>query len=298
MDKGFCLVSSTIRYLEYLPLDSDLRTNTISELKTHLKTWFGILKTSSPQDISAFADNNTSQLVFVKESLLKIDKIGFRSFHDKIFTNILKINKSPPTLTTELFSEFIKGITYFQSHQLRNRVPIYHRLMACGPGNEEFRINFNQCTSTMDAASRKDIKKRIETCYIERLLYNEIYKKVELFLPNQEITQNPGHLNWLDETKGDFATCFPNVDIKVTADFATFLKVSKPIEMQIVRTIKGSHKSTTVFKKKTIMLHDGTIIYEPDVVVIKTIRGENNQMSGWFKTQQFAQETTEWKRTY
>ena len=300
MYHAFFPVFSSIRFIEHIT-DPTLKANAILEIGVHLKKWLVVLKKASANDIGALTDNNVKQLLYVKESLLQIDKVGFRSLHDQIFKNLLNLNRKPLTLSTELFGEFIKGITYFENQQKATQFPIYHRLMACGPGNpgtEAFRIEFNQCSSKMDTAKRVDVKKRVETCYIERLIYNEIFKYVELFIPGEERSQNKSHLWWLDLTKGDFATCFPDVDISVSVAFSKHLRVSKPVTVTITRKIKGSHTSTTTFKKTTDVQHDGTILYEPGVECIKTLTNVNGKTSEYFKMQLFDMETKNWKQTY
>jgi hypothetical protein len=296
LTKLYLEVFMNIRHFEFIE-DPVLKPKALATLTTCLKQWLALMKKSSDQELEAFSDNNVDHLVFIKESLLKIDSVGFRSLHDQIFKNILKINKKPPTLTTKLFGEFIPGITYFKIQEPFIKYPIYHRLLSCGPGTPEFRNNFNKCTETMTRTNRDDVKKRIETCYIERLMYNDIYRKTELFIPGEERSQNPGHINWLDlETKGDFATCFPNVNLEVNVDLKRFLTVSKPVSVKIVRSINGSHKSTLVFKRRVNIDTHGTITYDPFVDCIKTIESKNGKVTKWYKIQEFDMEVDKWKR--
>ncbi|MFM2010356.1 MAG: hypothetical protein RLZZ479_747 [Bacteroidota bacterium] len=81
------------------------------------------------------------------------------------------------------------------------------------------------------------VKRQIQTCYLERLIYDDLYKKQTLFFPKQgdaSPAQDDGHVHWLEQTKRDYLTCFPNEDIKVSLEefhnntsFPTVLRVSR-----------------------------------------------------------------------
>lgn len=300
-------ILSNIRKLEHVQ-DETLRDQVIDELEIDLNKWRKFLEKQQPQsvvfaEIALIIENNTHQLLFIKDSILQINKIRFRSLHDVIFKNLLKLNIKPPTLTTSLFGEFIKGITYFSVQEKATQLPIYHRLISCGPKSPSeasivFRKRFNQCHPSMSLDDRKDVKQRIQTCQIERLVYDEIYKNVELFLPGEDRSQNASHLHRLLLTQDDFKSCFPNVKLDVKVSFRKFAQVMKPVTLTITRTVQGSthphhpHVSTLVFKRETILLHDGTVIYQPEVECLKYIESKS-----WFKIQDFNFENKKWERT-
>lgn len=92
---------------------------------------------------------------------------------------------------------------------------MYHRLHSCGDGSDAFRKTFQQC---IGKSNDKKAKRRIDTCYTERLIYDQLYKQQQLFFPakgDDEHTQDKGHANWLNQTFEDFQSCFPHVNIKV-----------------------------------------------------------------------------------
>ena len=124
---------------------------------------------------------------------------------------------------TRIFELFIQGITYFANQKPSTKKPIYHRLASCGNGTESFRQMYHQCTDHMSSKTRSRVRRQIETCYIERLIYAEMYKHQTLFFPllltNTE-KQDAGHEYRLKLTHLDFKTCFPTVEISVElADF-------------------------------------------------------------------------------
>ena len=77
-----------------------------------------------------------------------------------------------------MFEAFIQGITHFENknYGIRDAQPSYHRLFSCGPGDTPFRTTFQRCAVGMGRAERLDVRKRIETCYIERLIHDDIYR--------------------------------------------------------------------------------------------------------------------------
>ena len=114
--------------------------------------------------------------------------------------------------------------------------PIYHRLSSCGPGDKSFRDTYNRCET---GGNKRKVKKQIETCYIERLIYDELYKHQTLFIPSTPTdnrTQDQGHKNWLQQTFADFQTCFPNVVVKVEI---TEYQQHWPTSLVIVRIKNG-----------------------------------------------------------
>lgn len=127
--------------------------------------------------------------------------IGFR---DRIFKNLLSsINVvNDRKKVTDLFDEFIKGITYFSNQQRFSTFqPAYHRESSCSRKGEPNK----KCTS-FDKRNSSDI----ERCYIERLIYDEMWNHM------MNSQQDANHVNLLQDTKMAYTTCFPKTEIKVT----------------------------------------------------------------------------------
>lgn len=145
--------------------------------------------------------------------------IGFR---DRIFKNLLSsINVvNDRKKVTDLFDEFIKGITYFSNQQRFSTFqPAYHRDVSCSRKGEPNK----KCTS-LDKSNSSDI----ERCYIERLIYDEMWNHM------MNSQQNANHVNWLQDTKLAYTTCFPKTEIKVTI---TRFHENNPISVEIVRKV-------------------------------------------------------------
>ncbi len=117
---------------------------------------------------------------------------------------------TPPNRTrfvSTIFEQFVKGITYFINEQEANVYPIYHRLVSCGPIRDVTYADFHTCYA--ENPNNEIAKDRIRKCYLERLIYDNIYKNQALF------SQDEGHEHWLQKTKNDFNSCFPNIDIAI-----------------------------------------------------------------------------------
>lgn len=169
-----------------------------------------------------------------------------RGFHDRVFTNIFKFNIKLPNGITIVFEEFVKGITYFSDEQDNfSYIPIYHRLTSCGVGNDAFRALYHTCTPQMDAETKKQIQKRISTCYIERLIYDKLYTA---YTTNN--LQDEGHEHRLDITKADFKTCFPSIDFSIDIQYDQHM----PVRL-VVNVFQHENLIATEFYTKSI-IHD------------------------------------------
>lgn len=218
-----------------------LGSNNIANLYAVLTKFERVLLKFTERTHSLFVDTYYEQIrncVFqMRESIPQHSKL--RSFHDKIFTKILKIGKVVPLGITLLFEQFLKGITYF-ANQESNVTPIYHRLDACGPGNEAFRKTYLQCTQSMPKEKRRNVQRRIETCYKERLIYNKMWL-------HEKHAQNTEHIYQIEMVaKSDFHSCFPNVDIEVDVVFDGHM----PVELTVMRNVRGKMVSKETYVKK------------------------------------------------
>lgn len=169
---------------------------------------------------ATFIDNNKvllqrmqNDFKYALDSKTKKLPCGFRSkliqMRDQIFKPDLHLNASTqPSRVTTMYNEFLKGITVFQSNvDIRENEPAYHRSRSCPP-----RGNINLIC---DAATDPETRRKVELCYIERLIYDAIWLKVMY-----NIAQDEGHINWLRDTKDAFIKCFPYYsDVKVNVEF-------------------------------------------------------------------------------
>jgi hypothetical protein len=221
----------------------------------------------SEDKIKYFKDSQYDDLVSLKHFL--VDQIPrdntFRSLHDKIFTKYFLLHKTPSSVTI-IFEDLIKGITYFVDqidHKQPNPSPIYHRLLSCGPNHiRTFRETYLQCKLNQSKHKVQNTRKRIERCYTERLIYNELYINEQLsflgakkwespLLPiimtdESPPSQDEGHLHWLNETRNDFHSCFPDHEIKITLENYVGMF---PTKMIIARYFKNILTSTEIYIK-------------------------------------------------
>lgn len=169
--------------------------------------------------LQGIKDRYYIQLREIKYFLKETKNIKGRSYHNKIFTKIFKMEKYIPLGITIVFEEFIKGITYFNDEmENKKKIPIYHRMASCGNSSENFIKKYLQCYNN-NIEEDKDIKKtHIFKCYLERLIYDNMYKELTLHFPktiNNEHKQNNGHVYQLSKRAKNFNKCFLGLEINI-----------------------------------------------------------------------------------
>ncbi len=175
--------------------------------------------------IQGFYDNKYDRLIKIKFFLSHLNRPQYWSFHNKIFTNILKMNKHVPLGVTRIFGEFVKGITFF-SDQIENKenIPIYHRAASCGNSSQEFRKKYLQCYNKNEPEVIEEKKKHIYRCYIERLIFDNMFAHASTYLQNNInnkvlLEQNIGHKFQLTEREHNFNSCFLDTKISIKIDY-------------------------------------------------------------------------------
>ena len=169
--------------------------------------------------INGFIDKYIDELRQIKHFLLERKDIKSRTIHDKIFISILKMNKYIPLGITQVFEDFIKGITYFSDElESKKKIPIYHRAASCGNSSEDFKRKYLKCYKDNNELTLKIKREHIYKCYLERLIYDKIYLNSILHFPsglNNELKQNNGHIFQLKERAKDFNECFLGLNIEI-----------------------------------------------------------------------------------
>lgn len=273
----FLTVSNEVRRIQLM------NNKDIAALVTCLQKLEKELSKSDTETITIFTGvhyEEITRIVKVLRSLASTDTT-IRSLHDKIFGKHLQIQKRVPSPLTLLFQEFIKGVTYFQ-HQGGIEVPIYHRINACGPGDNAFREAYQRCTDDLDDFRAEDIKKRIETCFIERLVYDKMYRDFELHFPKagtDSPSQDDNHNYRLQITMDDFATCFPHIHIDVNIVWDNHM----PIQLVITRRLNGNITSVETYHRN-IIISDlfGNKQYDPYVECFR-----ETEHKKYYRTQRF-----------
>jgi hypothetical protein len=223
------------------------------------------LATQTPAQRTLFTELNYTELVVIKRHMQKHARLTpeLRGLHDRIFKNALQLDQQLPLDITKKFEEFIKGITYFSDQEDTTTSPIYHRLTACGTGAPDFRARFNQCHPGMTRKARYAVKRQIERCYIERLIYDALYRHQTLHFPSKGDdlpAQDKGHRDWLAQTHADFKSCFPTVDIRITLDA---YDGTMPTHVTIVRVRRGVDTAIETYRKTIV--HGELKRYDPYV---------------------------------
>lgn len=227
-----------------------------------LTLFLKLLGHSSDTQLYYFKEKFQGELQRMKPIIAKYD----RSLHDKIY-NKLKLSRYTSHATV-IFEEFIKGITFFENEKEDKAVPIYHRLYACGPYADTHRQGNLICTSDLSKDELKRRRPLIERCYVERLIYDEIYKYYTLHFPskNESPTQDEGHLFRMKLTLEDFHSCFPDTEITVQIEHED----NVPVKAIIVRMHRGAMTKIEYQKYLTLSPMFGVKIYQENVEVEKT----------------------------
>jgi hypothetical protein len=283
MDNAFFALSSAVRaeklgYISPPPLGF---TGLLQALEKELRK-------ATVAEITLFVDANYEEVSRVRYHLSGVVRStpSLRGNFDRIFTNYMRVDRRMPSGITRILDAFIRGISYF-SYQAMEASPIYHRLMSCGTGTDAFRAAFQQCTPDMATNRREDIKQRIHTCYLERLIYNEMFKHQTLLFPLNGTEEDNDHLNWLDQTHRDYLSCFPKSDIVVELTFDQMW----PIRLTIQRKVRGAIVSTESYTRTLTIALDGGKAYEDAVDCTRETAAH-----AYYKTQRFTHETR-WIKT-
>lgn len=245
MEDSFCNLVSQVRLL-LLTESTDYSSlkQCLKEFEKHCK------KLDEDFELDAFKNlhyDEMTKVVFFIRSCSSTDA-QLRAFHDRIFKNVLKFSNHVPRKITKIFDAFIQGITYFE-YENPTQEPVYHRLASCGSGTDAFRKLHQQCTRDMDKIRKNQVKRNIEKCYLERQIYDAIFKEFELSFGTDDPSQDEGHRHRMEETRKDFHSCFPNVDLKVQVKFDSQM----PTSLIITKSVNGVVKVREEYKKDIIL---------------------------------------------
>lgn len=206
-------------------------------------------------------DRNYTDLKKLREILLGIKTNEGRSISDKIFTKILKFESHMPLGITIVFENFIKEITYFSNEkENKDKILIYHRASSCGNKKKNFRDLLK------NNLINEEIKKNhIKKCYLERLIYDDMYREMTFHLPselnNQELKQNKGHEYQLTERAKNYYNYYLEEDIKIEIFYENHFPI-----LLIINYIKRNKIIKTERYLKTTYIDDyGNTQYSQNV---------------------------------
>jgi len=147
------------------------------------------------------------------------------------------------------FKQFIQGIFFFknQHHYVKNGrnrgqdvKPLYHRDDSCGPkGLPKVAMDRHlDCHGARDNEHEKAKRtKHIVTCYIERLVFNELFQR--MFHVKTDIE----HLVHMRHTLDDYLMSCIDEAIKVKLTYSKITKLPKKLDVRFIDTKKfGKNK--------------------------------------------------------
>lgn len=242
MNKLKNLVNATIAYREYTENTNLLRDTKRLVLKNMVldscKEVINALRSRNEQDIAKIFNSNIKNLYKIYDTtvgqfakLYRSDDITFfRPCVDTLFQKTFKVSNAATRfnmLPTAIFTEFCKGITYFQKDIINER-PIYHRENSCGSKSINYKSKFS-------LATRDALKK----CYIERLIYNAIFENILHY-------QDSSHKRELRNIERLYQDYFPKEQIILTVDF---INITDPVNVTIYTRVDGRPYSEEQYNK-------------------------------------------------
>jgi len=274
-----------------------------------LAAWERALRTADRVAIADIKDTHYALLLRTNMQLrgLAAQDPDIRGYLDRIYNNLLRWDPRAPRGITRLFTEFIKGITYFADQETSAETPVYHRLFSCGPkGDPAYRENHLVCLEGLTARQRMARRPLIERCYIERLIYDALFQHENVGTPvsrsdvsrttvphhdrNSDVeyaSQDEGHLFRLDLTRRDFETCFPEIKIDLEVQYNDGF----PTGVTIVRMFKDRGALTIErYDKPYAFSAAGVKVYEGFVACTR----ELSDGRSFFKVQHFDGGERQW----
>ena len=227
----------TERKLNYKNLNENKKKEIIDNCKILLKELRK--RINNKIMIQGLIDKHYPELIKIRDILIDINskKNECRSLIDIIFKNILGFDKHIPLGITIIFENFIKGITYFKD-EIEKTLPIYHRAASCGNKKQNFRKLYLENNGTEEYK-----KKHIYKCYLERLIYDDMYRNLTLFFPKStdenDHKQNEGHKYQLNERAKNFYNYFTGNEIEINimyeGKFPTFMIIHYKKNGEIIK---------------------------------------------------------------
>jgi hypothetical protein len=194
-----------------------------------------------PRGLQAVQDIVTSYPVALS-SLHRALVAARPQLHAALFERLrLAADWRPILPANRVFEAFVKGITYFADERDSNARPVYHRRSACGPATFEHRSGHLVCVEGLPAAELQRRRPLIERCYVERLIFDQIFRQEAAGEARDE-----GHVFNLERTMEDFRACFPKTKITVKVAY----HLGMPHRVTIERSTPQSHGKTTLVYEK------------------------------------------------
>lgn len=237
---------------------------------------------------------NKLHLYQIAQILRKYPRKNTQFLHNNVrVPNLVELVMEPSfmyvTFTKQLldyiatvFKEFMKGITFYQTNTGVDR-PIYHRDQSCGDRGSLHELD---CTYIYDDPDEyRKRSQKVRNCYIERLVYDEIFKA---YFPSQE--QNFQHRAMgLNTGRGidKFASCFPSTVLEVEIEWSADRLF--PVQLVIYTTSPGKSKMEIYARSMNAydpLEHNVNIIQNLKINVIPSLYQPIVDCSRWILDQE------------
>lgn len=259
----------------------------ISEFIASLKTLAILIKKHKNIDHDVFIKQNLEKFKYLKNTLVGDDRVFFNKYYDSDVQNkltnyynkiIIPINYNTiitkkEKFITKTFTHFISGITFFKNENQELRWPVYHRDKSCGT---------NRLTS--DYKFKKTLfgpnpNKIIEKCYIERTIYDILYKHIIG-------VQDFGHMVEYKVVSNFYQNSFPHY-IDINLDYESDIY---PTRLTI--KVKSSSTNRLIERYEYIKRLDNNKNYIDNVVCFKI----DYESKIEYKKEQTYDDKKKWKR--
>lgn len=212
-----------------------------------------------PRERNLFLNHHEYELGRTKEAVSVIARGGssglsndekqlWRRLRDEVFMRLLQMPADAgirePHAVTRLFRRFIEGITFFADQPAAAASarwinhPVYHRAASCGDGGSR------RCAFGAGGQPRElneATKKIVETCYVERLIYDHMWRTLSLHTPagwNAEPEQDERHTVAVNLSQANYESCFPGARITVYIEYRNIDGGAKvPVALTVSRIV-------------------------------------------------------------
>ena len=227
----------------------------------------------------------------IKEPLRKTKELFLKPFYN----NLSSVETYIQSFVTSRFLLFIQGISLFREDgndvigsQLGR--PAYHRSASCGPkkASKEYKQANMSCLNVTDADELRRRMRNIWNCYLERLVYTDMFEK---YFGEQDW----GHrLQGVHVERELFESCFPVLKISIGSVQITKWDQNTPITLQIVYkkqidALDMSYEIVTETYQRT--LEDD--LYDLNVYCQRHVAYPNGQNRVWTKVCSFYNKSTQ-----
>jgi len=294
-DAFFALITAS-RWCEIEPTNP-LRLAALDRDMTLFKS---NIETCDAMEIQYVTHTFAEEIARVHAALIQLNRRPCRIFVHKVLVKLK--NDLAAKHITNLFGKFIQGISYFRS-QNTHEVPMYHRLMSCGPraNADAFRKDHHVCS-----IHRMGNKRRVWTCYLERLVHGDIYLHEMLHDPgtNLQMDDGPllddGHTARNDIVRTDYRTCNPYQSITLHIEWENRIPIALHVQyMSDALTVGGPPiiLATEVYRKQPVFPKDEPWRYDFIVDCRRVTRPGTRHEATYAKFQSFEREA-KWERLH